>query len=148
MDAATIASIRARGLRRRSGRPMNTWPAPHRIEMTASAMKAPAVRPAATCAPLLSDAASDAAPMPSANVDTPTMAVSAPQTTKRMATKSTCVVILRLRLESHERRLDGDADVHAHRAGVRRGDAKTERGAVGHARRDRDVDGVVKQRFA
>src|SRR5215467_4293152 len=143
IEAAAMARRRAPGRCRRSGKPIKMWPAPQSIAMTARVMNIPAVSPAATCAPPFSDAASDTAPMPSASVDRPTIAVSAPQTTNRMATKATCDGT-----RSHERRLDGDTDVHTHRAGVRRRQTKTKGDAVADAWRHSKTDGVMKDRFA
>src|SRR6185369_5728464 len=124
---------------------ISMWPTPHTMAMIASVKKAAAVSPAATWPPLeFMDEASDAAPTPSASVDRPTSAVSAPQTMKRMPTKSTWVFTPRL---SDERWLDGDANFDFHGAGVRRGDPKTERRAVADACRHRDTHRVEEQRL-
>src|SRR6185312_1208425 len=142
IEPARIASSRARGLCLPSGTPMKTCATPQRIAMIASVMKTAAVSPAATWPPRAAEVASDTAPTPSASVETPITATSAPQTTKRMETKSTCVFNL------DERFLDGDAQVDADRSGLTRRHAEAAGSAVGDTRGHGDVEGVVEELFA
>src|SRR5262245_25733474 len=106
---------------------------PQKLAMIASVVKAAAVMLAATCPPPRApDAIMATAPMPRASVDRPTSAVSTPQMTKRMPSRSTCDLVNYAIVIG-----DADAELDAHGRSARRPHAKADARAVGDAGRHR-----------